>query len=159
MSIDKLLSHFCETPSTWGKQNTPCSGFAKGSRFLNMLMTFTLTPLSHHNSIIEPHASFLFSLSENLSFDLPSHFITSISNRLRRLVISSSFYLLSRGSFANSPSPFMYLLTTPPSVSLTPVLFDRVRLNFDRNGHVLSLLVLQLLLFLPPLLLLPRLVM
>ena len=32
---DKLLSHFCETPSIWGgKLNTPCSGFAKGPRFL-----------------------------------------------------------------------------------------------------------------------------
>ena len=77
VSKDKLLSHFCETPSIWGgKQNTPCSSFAKGLRFLNMVMTFTLTPLSHYNSITEPRARFLLSLLEDLSIDFPSHFIT-----------------------------------------------------------------------------------
>ena len=31
VSKDELLPHFCETPSIWGgKQNTPCSSFAKG---------------------------------------------------------------------------------------------------------------------------------
>ena len=43
-----------------------------------MVMTFTLTPLSHYNSIIEPRAYFLLSLLEDLSIDFPSHFITSI---------------------------------------------------------------------------------
>ena len=79
MSRDKLLSHFCETPSIWGgKQNTPCSGFAKGSRFLNMVTAFTLTPLYHYNSITEPRACFLLSILEDLSIDFPSHFITFI---------------------------------------------------------------------------------
>ena len=79
VSKDELLSHFCKTPSTWdGKLNTPCSGFAKGLRFLNMVMTFTLTPLSHYNSITEPHARFLLSLMEDLSIDFPFHLITSI---------------------------------------------------------------------------------
>ena len=60
---DELLSLFCETPSSWGdRQNTLCSGFAKGPRFLNMVMTFVLYPLSHYNSIIEPRAQFLLSL-------------------------------------------------------------------------------------------------
>ena len=49
---------------------------ARGS--LNMVMTFTLTPLSHYNSITEPRACFLLSLLEDLSIDFPSHFITSI---------------------------------------------------------------------------------
>ena len=63
VSRDELLSHFFETPSIWGgKQNTPCSSFAKGPRFLNMVMTFTLTPLSHCNSITEPRAPFSFCL-------------------------------------------------------------------------------------------------
>ena len=79
VSKDKLLSYFCETPSIWGeKQNTPCSGFAKGSRFLNMVMTFVLTPLSHYNSIIEFRARFLLSLLEDLSIDFLSHFILSL---------------------------------------------------------------------------------
>ena len=79
MSRDELLSYFCKTPSTWGGElNTPCLGFAKSQRFLNMVMTFTLTPLSHYNSIIKPHAHFLLSLLEDLSIDFPSHFITSV---------------------------------------------------------------------------------
>ena len=43
-----------------------------------MVMTFTLTHLSHYNSIIEPRARFLLSLMEDLSIDFPSHLITSI---------------------------------------------------------------------------------
>ena len=79
MSKDELLSHFCETPSIWGEcQNTPCSSFAKGPRFLNMVITFVLTPLSHYNSITEPCARFLLSLLEYLTIDFPTHFITSI---------------------------------------------------------------------------------
>ena len=42
-----------------------------------MVMTFTLTPLSHYNSITESRACFLLSLLEDLSIDFPSHFITS----------------------------------------------------------------------------------
>ena len=79
ISRDDLLSHFYETPSIWGgKQNTPCSGFAKGSRFLNLVITFVLTSLSHYNSITKPRAHFLLSFLEDLSIDFPSHFITSI---------------------------------------------------------------------------------
>ena len=43
-----------------------------------MVMTFTLTPLSHYNSIIELRAYFLLSLMEGLTIDFPSHFIISI---------------------------------------------------------------------------------
>ena len=79
MSKDKPLSHFYETPSMWDKrQNTPCSSFAKVPRFLNMVMTFVLTPLSHYNSITEPYARFLLSLLKDLTIDFPFHFITSI---------------------------------------------------------------------------------
>ena len=79
VSKDELLSHFYETPLIRGEhQNTLCSGFAKGPRFLNMVMTFVLTPLSHYNSIIEPHAQFLLSLLKDLSIDFRTHFITSI---------------------------------------------------------------------------------
>ena len=61
-TVSKLMSLFCETPSSWGdRQNTPCSGFTKGPRFLNMVMTFVLYPLSYYNSITEPHACFLLS--------------------------------------------------------------------------------------------------
>ena len=79
MFKDELISYFCECPSNWGEcQFTYCSGFAKGPRFLNMVMTFVLHPLSHYNSITEPRAWFLLSLLEHLSTDFPSHFILSI---------------------------------------------------------------------------------
>ena len=79
VSKDELSSHFCETPSSWGDcQNTPCSGFAKGLRFLNTVMTFVLHPLSYYNSITEPRAQFLLSLLEDISINFPSHFILSI---------------------------------------------------------------------------------
>ena len=72
MSRDELISHFCETPIWGGK------GFAKGPRFLNMVIRFTFTPLSHYNSITDPRAPFLISLMEDLSIDFPFHLITSI---------------------------------------------------------------------------------
>ena len=79
VSKDELISAFCERPSDWGNcQFTPCSTFAKGPRFMNMVMTFVLHPLSHYNSITEPRAQFLLSLFELLTIDFPSHFILSI---------------------------------------------------------------------------------
>ena len=79
VSKDELSSLFCETPSSWGDhQNTLCSGFAKGPRFLNMVMTFILYPLFCYNTITEPRARFLLSLIEDLSIDFPSHFILSL---------------------------------------------------------------------------------
>ena len=76
VSKDKLMFQFCGTASSWGGlQSTPCSAFAKGPRFLNMVMTFALHPLSHYNSIIESRARFLLSLLEGLTIDFHSHFI------------------------------------------------------------------------------------
>ena len=78
VSKEKLSSRFHEKPSSWDDhQNTPCSGFTKGSRFLNMVMTFILHPLSHYNSITEPYAWFLLSLLKGLTINFPSHFILS----------------------------------------------------------------------------------
>ena len=57
MSKDEMISAFCVCPSDWGdRQFTPCKAFAKGPRFVNMVITFVLHPFSHYNSIIEPHA-------------------------------------------------------------------------------------------------------
>ena len=76
VSKDELSSLFCEKPSSRGdRQNTSCSGFAKGPRFLNMVMTFILHPLFHYNSITEPRAWFLLSLLKDIFIDFPSHFI------------------------------------------------------------------------------------
>ena len=68
-----------ERPSNWGEhQFTLCRPFAKGPRFINVVMTFVLHSLSHYNSITEPRARFLLSLLEHLTIDFPSHFILSI---------------------------------------------------------------------------------
>ena len=79
MSKDELMAAFCKCPSDWGDhQLIPRRPFAKGPRFINMVMTFVLHPLSHYNSITEPRARFLLSLLEHLTIDFPSHFILSI---------------------------------------------------------------------------------
>ena len=79
MSKDEMFSAFYERPSDWGdRQFTPCKAFAKGPKFLNMVMTFVLHPLSHYNSITEPRARFLLSLLEHLTIVFPTHFILSI---------------------------------------------------------------------------------
>ena len=79
VSRDELMSSFFKRPTAWSKRLfTPCQPFAKGPRFMNMVITFVLHPLSHYNSIIEPCARFLLSLLEHLTIDFPSHFILSI---------------------------------------------------------------------------------
>ena len=84
MSKDEMISAFCERPSDWGDcQFIPCKAFAKGPRFINMVMNFILHPLSHYNSIIESRARFLLSFLEHLTIDFPSHFILSIIDVFR----------------------------------------------------------------------------
>ena len=79
VSKNELMATFCECLSDWGdRQFTPCRPFAKGPRFINMVMTFVLHPLPHYNSITESHARFLSSLLEHLTIDFPSHFILFI---------------------------------------------------------------------------------
>ena len=73
------MSSFCERLIAWGEcLFTPCRTFAKGPRFMNMVMTFVLHPLSHYNSIIKPRARFLLFLLEHRTIDFPFHFILSI---------------------------------------------------------------------------------
>ena len=95
VSKDELSSLFYETPFSWGdRQNTPCSGFAKGSRFLNKVMTF-LHPLSQYNFITEPGARFLLSLLKRLTIDFSSHFILFLIDVYRDTTtrdISFSYY-------------------------------------------------------------------
>ena len=73
------MSAFYERPFVWGEQLfTPCRPFAKGPRFMNMVMTFVLHPHFHYNSITEPRTRFLLSLLEHFTIDFSSHFILSI---------------------------------------------------------------------------------
>ena len=88
VSTDEMIFALCECPSDWGdRQFTPCEAFAKGPRFINMVMTFVLHPLSHYNSITEPRARFLLSLLKHLTIDFPSHFILSILEVYRDMTI------------------------------------------------------------------------
>ena len=97
VSRDELVSSFYECLTAWGERLfTPCRPFAKGPRFMNMVMTFILHPLSHYNSITEPRARFLLSLLEHLTIDFPSHFNLSIidvyldSTSCDKLIFSSA---------------------------------------------------------------------
>ena len=57
VSKDELMSSFCERLTASGERFfTRCRPFAKGPRFMNMVMTFVLHPLSHYNSITERRA-------------------------------------------------------------------------------------------------------
>ena len=59
VSKDELMAAFYERSFDWGeRQFTPCRPFAKGSRFMNMVMTFVLHPFSHYNSITESCVDF-----------------------------------------------------------------------------------------------------
>ena len=109
---------FCKRPSEWGEhQFTYYSGFAKGPRFLNMVMTFVLYPLSHYNSITKSRARFLLSILEHLTIDFPSHFILSLidvfqdSTSCDKLIFPSAitriFHHFSVPSPAYDPFTFM----------------------------------------------------
>ena len=126
VSKDELLSFFCETPLSWGNhQNTSCLGFAKDPRFLNMVMTFVLNPLSHYNSITEPRAWFLLSLIEELTIDFPSHFILSLIDVYRdtmtrdKLIFPSAIMRIIRYSFVSYlESPHFSIMGAINAVSI-----------------------------------------
>ena len=112
------MSAFYERPSEWGEhQFTYCSGFAKGPRFFNMVMTFVLSPFSHYNSIMESRARFLLSLFEHLTIDFPSHFILSLIDVFQdltsrdKLIFPSAITRILRHFFVLSPAsdPFTFM--------------------------------------------------
>ena len=95
LSKDEMIFAFCERLSDWGDhQFTPCKAFPKGSRFINMMMTFVLHPLSHYNSITEPCARFLLSLLKHLTIDFPSHFILSLIDVYRDMTTRDKLIFL-----------------------------------------------------------------
>ena len=141
----------------WGKrQNTLYSGFAKDPRFLNMVMAFVLTPLSHYNSITKPRARFLLSLLKDLSIEFPFHVIISIIDvywdamTCDKLIFPSVITRI----LCHFPSLFMILPTTLSWVPSAQLLFGGARPNFDRSGHEQRQLILWPPPFLPPPLLL-----
>ena len=59
VSKEEIIFAFCERHSDLGDcQFTPFKAFPKDLRFINMVMTFVLHPLSHYNSITKPCAQF-----------------------------------------------------------------------------------------------------
>ena len=134
VSKDELSSLFCETPLSWGeRQNNFCSAFVKGLRFLNMVMTFILYPLSHYNTITEPRARFLLSLLEDISIDFPSHFILSLIDVYKdttthdKLIFPSAIMrLLRHFSFSYPESSYFTFMCVIYALS-----FDRMRHNLD----------------------------
>ena len=57
MSKNEMISAFCEHPADWGDhQFTPCKAFAKGPRFMNMLIslfcTHSLTITLSHSLVL-----------------------------------------------------------------------------------------------------------
>ena len=119
VSKHELISSFCKRPSDWGDhQFTSCSTFAKGPRFINMVMTFVLHPLSHYNFITEPRARFLLSLSEHLTIDFPSYFILSLINVYRDTATRGKLIFplaITRIAIFLSPFPFptTFMLCVP----------------------------------------------
>ena len=126
VSKDKLLSLFCETPSSWvNLQNTSCLGFAKGPRFQNMVMIFVLHLLSHYNFITEPHAYFLLSLIEDLTVDFSFHFILSLIYVYKdtmtsdKLIFPSAIMRIIRHFFVFYPeSPHLTIMGAISAVSV-----------------------------------------
>ena len=87
-----------------------------------MVMTFTLTPLPHYNSITKPRARFLLSLLEDLFIDFSSHLITSIIDvyqdtatydKLIFPLAITRILRLSHGSFGTFTFLFLSLLSSP----------------------------------------------
>ena len=145
MSKNELISTFYECPSDWGEcQFTYCLAFAKGPRFLNMVMSFVLHPFSHYNSITQPRARFLLSLMEHITIDFSFHFILSIIDvyRDRHLVISSSSLRLSQGSYAIFLFPFPFSTTSTSCLPLTPLPLNGARHSFIRGDLVRKFLPL-----------------
>ena len=159
---DELMSFFCERPIAWGERLfTPCRPFAKGLRFINMVMTFVLYPLSHYNSITEPRARFLLSHLEHLTIDFPSHFILSIidvhldSASHDKLIFPSVITRILRHFFV--PFPFSDHFSIMCAIYYAIVKHSEAQFRSRQTDsqhpplvlHHLSLLQLHPLLFLP----------
>ena len=130
----------------WGETlNFSTNEFSKGPRILNMVMTFVLTPWSHYNTITEPHARFLLSLTEDLSIDFPSHMIESMIDIYRDT--ATRYKLI----FPLAITHILSLLFSMPWVPLARNLFGGVTHSWLQSGLIWSLLRRMLLLPLNPL--------
>ena len=141
VSKDEMISAFCERLADWGnRQFTPCSTFAKGPRFMNMVMTFVLHRLSRYNSITEPHAQFLLSLLEHLTIDFPTHFIRSLIDAYRdtttrdKLIFPSAITRIF--CHFSIPFPFSDHFPIMCAIDYTTVKWSKEQFRSRRSGMV-----------------------
>ena len=71
--------------------------------FRSMVMTFALHPLSHYNSITEPHARLLLSLIEDLTIDFPSIDVYKDTTTYDKLIFPSVITRIIRHSSIHYP--------------------------------------------------------
>ena len=90
-----------------------------------MVMYFVLHPLSHYNSIIEPHARLLLSLIEDLTIDFLSYFILSLIDIYKdmttcdKLIFPSAIMWIIRHSSISYPESFHF--TVMGAISMASV--------------------------------------
>ena len=110
--------------------------FRSGLRFLNMVMTFTLTPLSHYNTMTKSRACFLLSLMEDLTINFPSHFIPSIIDVYQdiatydRLIFPSTITRILK--HFSIPIPISSLFTIMGAISASFVQQSKAQLQSKR---------------------------
>ena len=138
MSKDELKYAICECPFDWGElQFTYCSGFAKGPRFLNMVMTFVFHPLSQ-SLVLDFCCPFLSILLQILLLTL--FFLSQMSIGIQCPVISSFSLQLSREYYAtflfSFQCPTIFLIYVPQ----TPLPLNIARCSLDRGSQGQQLL-------------------
>ena len=101
-----------------------------------MVMTFTLTPLSHYNFITKPRARFLLSLLEDLSIDFPSHLITSIIDVYQDTATCDKLIFLSAIMrilwHFSIPIPLSPLFTTMGAINIGSIRRSKVQLQMKQ---------------------------
>ena len=102
-----------------------------------MVMTFILHPLSHYNSITEPHARFLLSLLKDISIDFPFHFILSLIDVYRdtvtcdKLIFPSTIMQILCHFFVTSPeSPHFTVMS---AIDATTVKRSEAQIRLRRH--------------------------
>ena len=139
VSKEELISAFCEHPFDWGKrQFTYCLGFVKISRFLNMVMTFVLHPLSHFIlSLIDVYRDiatrdkFIFPsaitrLLRHFEVRFPSFELFDVMGAIDAGIVkrNETQFCSRRSDIAAPPTPFVPSTSAPSSSTSTVTLQD-----------------------------------
>ena len=97
----------------------------KGLRFLNMVISFVLHPLSHYNSITKPRALFLLSSLEGLTIYFPFHSILSLidiykdtTTRDKLILPFAVMQILRHASVSYPESPYFSVMCAIDAVTV-----------------------------------------